>query len=286
MRMRRLREASLPPPLAALALRSALGAALAIPAALAAPAASAAPLLTAVETFELTVPADRLPPGVTAGRGKLTMDSRRVCDAYVVATEFETTYDSQRGGSLTVAVRNRFVESGNRLLFQWETRAGGRVMAATSGSAFRTPEGVLVELAVPRRQTVMVPGDIVFPGALLERSLAAAEAGERRLSLTLFNGGGDGLTASDVTVAIGVAPAEVLDPAGQAIVDRLGLAGLTRWHIRTETVLRGLPDTLTVVEGPTYANGVQLNGTVEHAGTVMPMRQIGLEPTPATPCQD
>jgi hypothetical protein len=204
-------------------------AAMAASMALAGPTLAAEPMITGVAVYEVG-----LDPSKGAGLATIsgTMEAKveRVCDAYVTEATLDAELTGPDGSRVPLDVVSHHRESADTLEFEVSTSLADVEVDAASGTARREPDSVVVALDEPRADTLVLPGKVLFPMAMLEAVIAAAKAGETFVQFNTFDGTGKGMEVWTVSVLITPA-APTADEDEAMFVEGLGFDDLAHWRM-------------------------------------------------------
>ncbi|MFO1183492.1 MAG: DUF1849 family protein [Bauldia sp.] len=231
-------------------------------ASLAAPAAAAtAPpeFFNGIQQFNLMALSSPL-GGSQSVQGTMRVDLRRACHARVFVTDVNLTVVGPRG-PIAAMFHDQTAETADEMAFQSRAVVAGRVVFEISGTATRSPEGVRVDVASPRHLTAFLPRETLFPIAAMLQAHEAGAAGARELRQNVVGIDADGVSVTEVINTFRPSGSERLDPVARTVADQLGLHKLPHWWMRVESGRDA--DQRMVSEGLTYANGIQLVGTLE-----------------------
>lgn len=212
---------------------------------------------------------------VTAVQGGLVLEWRADCDGWISNQRLGFVAATAEGPGFTYDVRFTSWESSDntRLRFSVKSFDDGKPGEEYRGqAALEAPGGKGVALfALPEESRLELPPGTIFPTEHVKRLIAAAEAGERVVTHSVFDGSGkDAL--STVSAVIG-SPREV--------------DGTTRWPVRLAYFGTGKNDAT-----PDFAIGFELDRrgvlhdiTLDYGEFVLKGRLDRLEPLPTPDCR-
>lgn len=258
---------------------------LAVASALATPSLAAAPIATGVAVYDID-----LGPGKDGGIGAIsgTMSARlvRECDAYLTEASLDAEISGPDGTTVPLSVVSSHRETPDGLDFDIATSLSDMVVDAARGSATRAGDAVSVAITEPEARTVTLEGPVLFPVAMLEASIAAAQAGETFREFRTFDGTGKGQEVWTVSVLI--------TPAGKAsdedeamFAAGLGYAELDRWRMAISYFPPGSGGEQTPAFSTSmvvYENGFAQAAVYDLGAFAMKLTLTEFQPIPPTPC--
>jgi hypothetical protein len=171
---------------------------------------------------------------VEAARGRIAFEfTGDTCEGYALNYRQVTVLESAETGARTSDLRTTTFESGDgkSLRFKTDSQMEGSKRTAVDGDADLQPGRLTVRLKQPKRETISVAGDSLFPTAHMKRLIVAARAGETTLTVKVFDGSDDGRKVYDTLAVIGrrmePGAGEGLEPAAR----QDGLMRLPRWPV-------------------------------------------------------
>lgn len=280
-----MRRSWLPPLLAALALP--------LPARAAGPGADAPVRLAPHRAvYDLSLLSSRGMRGLESARGRIAFDfTGNACSGYTLKFRQVTVVESPETGAKTSDLRTATFESGDGRSFRFRndstTQDGPRT--SIDGSAERQAGGALaVRLRSPRRQSVSLTGEAVFPNAQMRDLIVAARAGRQTAPMKLYDGSDDGQKVYETLAIIGapIEPGQAASLEQPARQD--GLAKLRRWPVTVSYFAPGRGDLVpTYVLGfDLYENGVSRALRLDYGDFVLRGELVRLDLLPeANGCQ-
>lgn len=241
--------------------------------------------------YDLTLEASRGARTLEAARGRIAFEfTGDACEGYSLKYRQVTVLDSAESGSKTSDIRTANFESGDGKSFRFrsDTGSGGPAVQTVDGNADRKSGAPMsVRLKSPKRETVPVDGDAVFPNAQMKELIVAAKEGRTMLSLKLFDGSDDGRTAYETLSVIGkrIEPgnAEGLEEAAR----QDGLAKLARWPVTMSYFKLGRSDGTPVytLSFDLYDNGISRALRLDYGDFALKGLMTRLELLPDKGCQ-
>jgi hypothetical protein len=198
--------------------------------ALAGPAAAQAPLVTGLAIYEVGLDPSKS-AGLGAISGTMTAKIERDCDTWITEAELDAEIAGADGMSLPLKVVSSHRETGASLTFDVTTTLADMEVDRASGAATRNGEGISVVLEEPNKRDLTLPGNILFPVATLEASIAAAKAGETFREFRTFDGTGSGEEVWTVSVLITPAHEDDANEDDALFAAGLGFEDMARWRM-------------------------------------------------------
>ncbi|WP_395665370.1 cell envelope integrity EipB family protein [Methylocella sp.] len=224
----------------------------------------------------------------TAAHGRIAFDfGGSACDGYVQNFRQMTELQPAEGPTRVSDMQSSTFEDadGRTFDFKMRTRVDNEPADTVDGKATKAAGAgpVRVSLAKPRRGTLELGEDVVFPTEHLKRIIAAAEAGENLVELKVFDGSDTGEKLFETTAYIG---RPTTAPPEEKAAQIPELEGLTRWPVSISYFETGKKD-----EGPSYVlafdlyqNGVSRALKLDYGDFVLAGALSSLEISSAPPC--
>jgi envelope integrity protein B len=196
---------------------------------------------------------------VEAVRGRILYDfSGSACEGYALQFRQVSEIDSGEGKVALSDLRAATWEEGAAKSFRFnsENKVNERVVDVVDGNAGRDASGVSVKLSKPKPKSFDLDAKIAFPTEHVRRVIEAAEAGQKLLELSVFDGSESGDKVFQTLAVIGnvIAPGEKLPD--DAAAGNAALAGLKRWPVNISYFEQG--SAKTGEQTPAYAIGFEL----------------------------
>jgi hypothetical protein len=198
---------------------------------------------------------------VDAARGRIALEfGGDDCDGYTTNYRQVTVLDSSEAGTRTLDVRTATFETadGRTLRFRTDSRMEGGTDEQIDGDASREKGSLSVRLRQPKRESVSLSGEPIFPTEHLKTVIAAAKSGRSNLAVKVYDGSDDGRKIYDTLTLIG----RRIDPGARPDVEEAArkepLASLARWPVTISyfTAGRGDQTPVYVVSFELYENGI------------------------------
>ncbi len=234
--------------------------------------------------------ADTSSRGIDTARGRIAFDfGGDGCDGYTLKYRQVTVMEGGETGSRTLDVRTATFEAadGMSMRFKSDSRTESGASTGTDGEATRTDTSLAISLKQPRRETVMVPGETVFPTDHMKRVIEAAKGGTTTLAVKLFDGSDDGKKVYDTLSLIG----RRIDPgAGSASEEAAKqdvLARTPRWPVTVSYFNAGSGDQTPAytISFELYENGISRALKLDYGDFALTGELKTLEVQPYTDCQ-
>jgi hypothetical protein len=227
---------------------------------------------------------------VESARGRIAFEfTGNACEGYALKYRQVTVLDSTETGTKTSDLRTANYESGDGRSFRFrnDSQMEGRPNQIVDGTAEKRGDGPLaVKLKTPKRDNVALDGDAVFPNAQMRDLIVAARAGQRTLSLKVFDGSEDGRKLYDTLAVIGnkvEGGSDKLEPAAQ----QDALKTMARWPVTLSyfTQGKGEQTPVYVLSFDLYENGVSRALRLDYGDFALKGEMQRLELLPDTGCQ-
>ncbi len=230
---------------------------------------------------------------VTDITGELVYDFKGSrCEGYTLNTRLVTQIFDREGKPSTTDIRSETWEDaeGKRFRFTTSQYADGKLSENTKGVARRMPrgEGLLVELEKPRRETISLPGRILFPTQHSITVLKAALSGQERLQANLYDGSEKGTKVYETTTVIGSALSLAANEQLPTVKNAQELDKLRSWPVLVSYYDRGpKKDELPTYEVSfrMYENGVSRKLKLDYGTFSLNGRLSAIEFLEAKPCR-
>jgi hypothetical protein len=201
-----------------------------------------------------------------------------------------TVLESTEAGSRTSDLRTTTFESGDEKSFRFKTETDQQGSRGTKidGTAELTDGGsVAVQLRQPKRDSLTVAGETLFPSAHMKRLIAAARAGETTVGVKVFDGSDDGRKVYDTLAIIGrpvqTASSETVEPPlrGEAMMKQ------QRWPVTLSYFAPGDGERtpIYIITFELYENGVSRALTLDYGEFALKGEVSRFELLPASACQ-
>ncbi len=181
--------------------------------------------------YDMSLMSSGGPKQVEAVRGRIAFTfSGDACDGYTVEMRQVTEVTASESGSQLSDLRSATFEDpdGQSLRFKSETRRGSGAPTIVDGTARKADGAWTITLTRPERTSVKGSAEILPPTAHMRRVIAAAKAGEKLVTVPVFDGSDDGKKVYDTLTVIG---APETGPSPDATAQKGKLDGLTRWPV-------------------------------------------------------
>jgi len=223
-------------------------------------------------------------------RGRIAFDfTGDDCEGYTLNYRQVTVLESSETGQKTSDLRTASFESGDgkSLRFKTDSALGGSSKDPVDGNAERQADSVVIRLKQPKRDTLTVEGDAVFPSTHMKQLIVAARAQQPTLALKVFDGSDDGRKVYDTLAVIGKriepGPADGLEAAAR----QDGLAKLARWPVTLSYFAPGTGERTPVytLSFDLYENGVSRALKLDYGDFALTGEMQTLQLLPETSCK-
>lgn len=249
------------------------------------PAMAAQPMVTGAAIYEIALDPSK---SSTLGSlsGSMRTEVRQVCDAYVTDAELDAVIAGPDGHEVPLKVVSHHRETDKSLDFEVRSSLAGVEVDVAKGAATKEPDGLAVSLAEPKPETLLLPGEVMFPVEMLEAAIAAAEDGKRFVQYQTFDGTGGGSQVWSVSALISP-PDPVADEDEALFVEGLGFGDLAHWRMGLSYFPPGGGEqtpafsTRMVV----YENGFAQAALYDLGQFAMKLTLTEFQPSPPEPCE-
>lgn len=248
------------------------------------PVLAAEPIATGLAVYDIGLgPAKD--GSVAAISGTMSARLERDCDTYITEASLDAEISGPGGVAMPLSVVSSHRETADSLDFDIATSLSDTVVEAASGVATRGPGGLSVAVEEPEVRTVALDGPALFPVAMLEASIAAAQAGETFREFRTFDGTGNGQEVWTVSVLI--------TPAGTAADEEeamfaagLGFGDLERWRMSLSYFPPGGGEQMPAFSTSmvVYENGFAQAAVYDLGQFAMRLTLTEFQPIPPKPC--
>ena len=227
---------------------------------------------------------------VDSASGRIAFDfGGDACEGYTLKYRQVTVLESGESGQRTLDVRTATFESGDgrTIRFKTDSRLEGISGDNVDGEAELRGDGLSVRLKEPRRETLALPGQIIFPTEHMKRLIEAGRAGQTTVSLKVYDGSDDGKRVYDTLALIG----RRIDPGvGQNLEDPAkqgSLSALPRWPMRISYFKAGSGDQTPAytISFELFENGVSRALKLDYGDFALKGELANLEVLPFGACE-
>jgi hypothetical protein len=239
--------------------------------------------------YDLALAASSGSRGVESARGRIVYDfTGDTCEGYALKYRQVTVLESGESGTKTSDLRTATFEGGDGRSFRFRTdnSSAGTSEKTVQGDAERSAAELRVRLRDPKAERFALPGDPAFPSDHLKRLVVAARAGERTLTVQVYDGSDDGRKIYDTLAVIGrpIAPG-----VGEGLEDAAKipeLAKITRWPVKLSYFAPGQGERTPIysIAFELYENGVSRDLKLDYGEFALDGRMTKLEMLPVKAC--
>lgn len=228
--------------------------------------------------------------GLDNAQGRIAFDfGGDACDGYTLKYRQVTVLDSAETGSKTLDVRTATFESadGKMIRFKTDSLMEGVSSDNVDGSADLKDGQLSIRLTGPRRESVSVAGEPVFPTEHMKRLIEAARAGGGTVAVKFYDGSDNGKKIYETLAVIG----RRIEPGAGAnletAVKNPELDKLARWPMTISYYNAGTGDQTPVytISFELYENGVSRALKLDYGDFALKGELSSLEVLPYTACQ-
>ena len=228
--------------------------------------------------------------GLDNAQGRIAFDfGGDACDGYTLKYRQVTVLDSSETGSKTLDVRTATFESadGKMIRFKTDSLMEGVSSDNVDGSADLKDGKLSIRLTGPRRESVNVAAEPVFPTEHMKRLIEAARAGGGTVAVKLYDGSDNGKKVYDTLAVIG----HRIEPGAgsnlEAAVKTSELEKLARWPMTISYYNAGTGDQTPAytISFELYENGVSRALKLDYGDFALKGELSSLEVLPYTACQ-
>lgn len=194
------------------------------------PAHAQAPLVTGLAVYEVGLDPSKS-AGLGAITGTMTASIERDCETWITEAELDAEIAGADGMSLPLRVVSSHRETGESLTFDVTTSLADMEVDRASGAATRDGDGIAVALDEPEARELTLPGNVLFPVAMLEAAIAAARSGETFREFRTFDGTGNGEEVWTVSALITPVRAGDQNEEDALFAAGLGFEDMARWRM-------------------------------------------------------
>ncbi len=229
--------------------------------------------------------------GVDNARGRIAFDFLGdACEGYALTYRQVMVLESTEVGSRTSDLRTTTFESGDEKSFRFKTESeqqGGTGRKLDGDAERPIAGGLAVQLRQPKRESVALAGDVLFPSAHMKRLIAAARAGETTVNVKVFDGSDDGRKAYDTLGIIGRPVDLTAEQAVEAPLRNDAMSRMTRWPVTLSyfTPGDGERTPVYVISFELYENGVSRALRLDYGEFALKGEVARFDLVPASACQ-
>jgi hypothetical protein len=207
--------------------------------------------------------------GAVSIRGRLAIEVQDTCEGHTTNQRFWTEMQNAEGA---ISISDFTLSSweskdGKRFRFQMRNEVDGETTEEYTGTAERNPDGTgIIEMTKPETTSLELPEGTVFPNHHLIELIRHAIAGDRFVSIRVFDGSGEeGLFETGGSIGKPLAPENGTPPV------LVPLKGLRSWPFRVAFF-----PLLTKAEEPQYEIGFRMYENGVSADLVLDYSSYGL----------
>lgn len=249
--------------------------------------AQAMDLASGTAVYELSLDPSKGMAGVGGTiSGRMEVGLFKVCEGYNTVTNLDARIMPSTGGALTMKLASDVLESKDSLRFKVAGRFGLQVLGNTEGVAKQSEDGISVALTRPDATTFTLDGGpVLFPIAFVQKAIEAAKAGEKFLSVRVFDGSERDIWTVSVTIGDPRSADETADE--KAFAEALGISEMRRWPMTFSYFPPHATEDATpafATGGVVYENGSVLGATYDFTHFVMRLSLVEYKPAAEKGC--
>jgi hypothetical protein len=247
------------------------------------------PLATYRAIEDLTLDPDRDSPDVASVTGRLVTEfSGSACAGYTTNTRMVVqAVDTDGSRKVNDSRTLTFETPDGRFDFDNQSYTDGKLDEASKGTAQRSGDTIAVTLTKPDKQTATFDASLVFPTEQVARVIAAARAGTRFLSFTVYDGLDDGVSPSETSTIIGPGSTDANDGGDESAIADAGLAGLQHWPVTISYFDKSAPSDQApdyTMRAVVYENGLMRQLRLDFGNFSLAGKLVELDILPEKPC--
>ncbi len=260
-----------------------------VPNATVAAATPQVPLADHRATYRITLLKSTGTKSPTFARGRVSYEfTGSFCDGYSQVFRQVTELQPAEGATRLSDMRSATFEDPDEKGFSFDvkTAVDEGTPEVVDGRASKKKNVLAIQLSKPNAQTVDVDDEVLFPTAHLKRIIAAAKAGQRILSVKVFDGSDDGKKVYETTTVIGRPLVASADDMGAAHI--VAMDATTRWPVSISYFDEGRKDgePAYTLGFELYENGVSRALRFDYGDFVLGGEMTSLELLPMKACKN
>ena len=211
------------------------------------------------------------------------------CAGYKAKLRFVTSMDNSDGQQEVTDSRSTTFEAGDghHFTFTNETYSNEGLVEQSVGTADRSAGGVAVALTKPDRKHFGLAVGVAFPTEQIAKVLDAARAGEKFVSIDVYDGSEDGQTVFATAAVIGPGSSAPDDVGDEKAIADAGISGLRHWPVTISYFDKkkgGESTPFYVMSFVVYEDGVGRKLKIDYGDFAISGKLTGLQILPADPC--
>ncbi|WP_375461047.1 cell envelope integrity EipB family protein [uncultured Enterovirga sp.] len=211
--------------------------------------------------YDLTLLSSRGTRGVESARGRIVFDlTGNACEGYNLKFRQVMVVEGSESGSKTSDFRTAHFESGDGRLFRFrsDNTTGEGAKTSVDGNAERRPGGLTLRLRVPKRQSLSLDNEAVFPNTQMRDLITAGREGRKLVPMKVYDGSDDGQKVYETLGVVGDRLAPKPEDEFEEAARKSELTKLARWPVTLSyfTQARGDQSPVYVLSFELYENGI------------------------------
>ncbi len=187
--------------------------------------------------YELMLDPAKPAKAIENAKGRIAFDfTGDACEGYALSFRQVTELSGSETGARVIDARTNSFEggAGESFRFKTETQVSEAPREIVDGTATQGASGGMdVALKLPKADTHRFEGKAVFPSAQLKAAIQAARAGDRTMSIRMFDGSDDGRQMFETLSVIGrkIEAGDALDKVEEPLRTP-DFARMARWPVK------------------------------------------------------
>jgi hypothetical protein len=210
------------------------------------------------------------------------------CSSFTTTSRFVTDATDADDQRHLIDTRATTVEKPDgSMSFNVQNVDNGDGSDVSAGDAVRKAHGIHVSLKKPKRRSVDIPLDVVFPTEQVTRTIEAALAGERFITFRSYDGTEGGESTMPTTVVIGEGVTDASDVGDEAPIADAGFATMRHWPVTVTYFDEGKSTDQAPIYSLSallYENGVMRRLKLDYGTFVLVGKLVRLDTLPAPAC--
>jgi hypothetical protein len=229
---------------------------------------------------------DGKPSGaIETAKGRIAFEfTGDACEGYALSFRQVTQLGTPAGPRLIDARSTTFeAGDGGSFRFKTENATSGAATETVDGTAQKSDGGYEVKLRRPKAETHRESADALFPNAQMKALIQAARAGEKTLSVRLYDGANSGKDVYDTLSVIGK---RIETKPSEQPLQRPEFETIARWPVTLSYYKAGSGETTPSysIAFELYENGVTGAVRLDYSGFSLRGTLTRLDLLPQEPC--
>jgi hypothetical protein len=235
--------------------------------------------------YDLVLDSGRPSGNIDTAKGRIAFEfTGDACDGYMLSFRQVTQLGTEAGPRL-IDARSTTFEAGDGASFRFKTEnvTGGAAPETVDGTAQKSGGGYEVKLSQPKAESYREASDALFPNAQMKALIQAARAGQKTLSVRLYDGANSGKEVYDTLSVIGK---RIEAEPSETPLQRPEFEKLARWPVTISYYKAGSGETTPSygIAFELYENGVTGAVRLDYSGFSLRGTLTRLDLLPQEPC--